>query len=89
MSVCSGLNALFSSQKKPHQSACIRRVGGAVGGWGVEPLLESTRSLHHLVLVGRCPEQLDSGVSERPSACAGAGRRQASPEQNVGGQSEL
>lgn len=38
---------------------------------------------------GQMPGAAGLGVSEQPSACAGAGRRQASPEQNVGGQSEL
>lgn len=38
---------------------------------------------------GQMPRAAGLGVSEQPSACAGAERRQASPEQNVGGQSEL
>lgn len=63
MSVCSGLNALFSSQKKNPPVSVHQKAGRGCRGWGVEPLLEFSRSLHHLVLVGRCPEQLDSGLA--------------------------
>lgn len=59
-SVCFGL---FPCQKIQQQSAGASKVGGAEAGWGVGPLLEPTRSLHRSVLVGRCPEQLDSGLA--------------------------
>lgn len=63
MSVCSGLNAPFSGQKKTPTVSVHQKGGRGCWGWGVEPLQGSTRSLHHLVLVGRCPEQLDSGLA--------------------------
>lgn len=57
-----------------------QKAGRGCWGWGVEPLLEFSRSLHHLVLVGRCPEQLDSGLASTRQHVLAPGA--ARPHQN-------
>lgn len=58
-------DALLSCQNKKKPTVSVHQKGGRScrSAGGGEPLLESTRSLHRFVLVGRCPEQLDSGLA--------------------------